>query len=149
MYYGGNIIYDLFLKKEKVIEDDNNLEEFSMSDFADEVKEDVRQVGIDDVENMVTPQKEEYVEAEQGVAEEPNIEQMREQFEAEQELEKQESEPKLSDAERKKQLEEQREKARKERQKKHREMLRMAETSVQVLESIDGQKVYQTVMDFS
>ncbi len=143
LYYGGNIIYDLFFKKEKIIQDDNNLEEFSISDFAEEIKEDVNEVGIDDVENMITPQKEEYIE--EGQEQEPNMEQMRERFETEQILEEQENEPKLSEKERKKQLEQEKEKARKERRKKHYDMMRMAETSVQILENVEGQKVYQIV----
>jgi hypothetical protein len=34
LYYAGNIVYDLFLKKEKIVHTDAT-EEFSLADFAD------------------------------------------------------------------------------------------------------------------
>ena len=54
LYYGGNIIYDLFLKK-KIIVITDETEEFTLSDFADQNKEEVQGVGIEDVENLNTP----------------------------------------------------------------------------------------------
>lgn len=53
LYYAGNIIYDLFLKKEKVIEGDEELEEFH-GEVRPEQSE-VVQVSQDEVEEMNMP----------------------------------------------------------------------------------------------
>jgi hypothetical protein len=55
LYYAGNIVYDLFLKKEKALKTDESTEVFSMQQFASENQPEAVQVGIDDVENMQTP----------------------------------------------------------------------------------------------
>lgn len=51
LYYAGNIIYDLYLKKEKVEEE----EEQTINIEGIEVSENIENVGIDDVEEMNTP----------------------------------------------------------------------------------------------
>lgn len=53
IYYAGNIIYDLFLKKEKVVEGDDDLEEFH-GEVRPEQSE-VVQVSQDEVEEMNLP----------------------------------------------------------------------------------------------
>lgn len=53
LYYAGNIIYDLFLKKEKVVEGDDDLEEFH-GEVRPEQSE-VVQVSQDEVEEMNMP----------------------------------------------------------------------------------------------
>ena len=39
LYYVGMVIYDLFLKKEKVVEAENSEQNYSISDFAQQNKE--------------------------------------------------------------------------------------------------------------
>lgn len=56
LYYTGNILYDLFLKKEKVVETENNEQSFSLSELADQHQEKPISVEIEDVENIRTPQ---------------------------------------------------------------------------------------------
>lgn len=53
LYYAGNIIYDLFLKKEKVVEGDDDLEEFHGE--VRPVQSEVVQVSQDEVEEMNMP----------------------------------------------------------------------------------------------
>ena len=54
LYYVGNIIYDLFLKTQSTakINDD---EIFSLVEFEEENRSDVKTIGIEDVENLTTP----------------------------------------------------------------------------------------------
>ena len=54
LYYAGNIVYDLFLKKEKTIPTDAT-EEFSLADFAKSENLPPSSIGIEDVENIRTP----------------------------------------------------------------------------------------------
>ena len=55
LYYVGMVIYDLFLKKEKVIEADNNEQNFSLSEFAEQQYQEPISVGIEDVEDIRMP----------------------------------------------------------------------------------------------
>ena len=54
LYYAGNIVYDLFLKKEKTLHTDAT-EEFSLADFAESESLPPSSIGIEDVENIRTP----------------------------------------------------------------------------------------------
>lgn len=54
LYYLGNIIYDLFLKTKSIAKTDDN-EIFSIAEFEEENRSDVKTVGIEDVENLTTP----------------------------------------------------------------------------------------------
>ena len=54
LYYVGNIIYDLFLKTKSTAKSDDN-EIFSLVEFEEEHRSDVKTVGIEDVENLTTP----------------------------------------------------------------------------------------------
>lgn len=54
LYYVGNIIYDLFLKTKSTAKIDDN-EIFSLVEFEEEHRSDVKMVGIEDVENLTTP----------------------------------------------------------------------------------------------
>lgn len=50
-YYAGNIIYDLYFKKTKLPNEDENKEEFSIKHITED---DVKNIDIDDVENIET-----------------------------------------------------------------------------------------------
>lgn len=89
MYYAGNILYDLFLKKEKVTYKEET-EEFSLSEISEQYEDLTKNVGIEDVENLNTPKSfnknpihSEYTE---GNEERQDLEYLREQFESEQDL---------------------------------------------------------------
>lgn len=53
-YYIGNIIYDLYIRKDKVVEIDE-ITEYAMKDFSSQVEEKIQNTTIDDVENMNIP----------------------------------------------------------------------------------------------
>lgn len=54
LYYAGNIVYDLFLKKTNSVKTDDT-EVFSIGDFAERDQPDIIQVGIEDAEPLNVP----------------------------------------------------------------------------------------------
>jgi hypothetical protein len=55
LYYAGNMIYDLYLKKDNSKKQDDT-EEYSLKEFVDGNADEITEVSIDDVENINTPQ---------------------------------------------------------------------------------------------
>lgn len=55
LYYTGMIIYDLFIKKDPVKEDDSVETELAFQDLSEEIEENVKSVNIDDVEEINAP----------------------------------------------------------------------------------------------
>jgi superfamily II helicase len=53
-YYAGNIIYDLYFKKDNS-EKKEEIEEFSLNEFAEYNNDKVQDIRIDDVENINVP----------------------------------------------------------------------------------------------
>ena len=53
-YYAGNIIYDLYFKKDNS-EKKEEIEEFSLNEFAENNNDKVQDIRIDDVENINVP----------------------------------------------------------------------------------------------
>ena len=89
MYYAGNIVYDLFLKKEKESYKQET-EEFSLSEISEQYEDLTATIGIEDVENLNTPKSfnknpihSDYTE---GNEERQDLEYLRELFESEQDL---------------------------------------------------------------
>lgn len=89
IYYAGNIMYDLFIKKEK----ENykvEMEEFSLSEISEQYEDLTKNVGIEEVENINTPKSfsknQIYSEINEGMGEIQNLEYLRERFESEQDL---------------------------------------------------------------
>ncbi len=143
LYYGGNIIYDLFLKKEIIVITDET-EEFTLSDFAEKNKEEVQGVGIEDVENLNTPKSfttnSETISVKNDSPEErPDIDEWREKFEAEENIDRYDSNPQPPRT----QHQEEKPISKSTDWKK---MLNLAETSVQVIANNNGHKVYQSTM---
>lgn len=161
LYYGGNIVYDLFLKKERILQTDM-AEEFSIGDFA-QTKENPTKVEIEDVENLNTPTsflKKEFQYTKNGVEDsKPEIEDLRRRFEAEQdideEIEETSSDPfQPSDIEHNVTVIEQ------ETREAHvlkneepennkldwRSILKLSETSVKMVANYEGQKVYHSIL---
>ena len=137
LYYAGNIIYDLFLKKENTTHQEES-EVFSLLDFTDK-KEDPKVVGIEDVENLNTPQsftKKEIIPKSSSEDEERlSLDELRQRFESEQDLND------ISDSEPEKEKE-----ALKEKDSNWQNILNLSETMVQLVSNIDGHKVYQSTM---
>ena len=88
LYYAGNIIYDLFLKKENTTHQEES-EVFSLLDFTNE-KENPTMVGIEDVETLNMPKsfnKKEIIPQFSSPNEERlSLEELRQRFESEQDL---------------------------------------------------------------
>ena len=88
-YYNGNILYDLFLKKEKETYKEET-EEFSLSEISKQYENLTKNVGIEDVENLNTPKSFNKNPLHSDITEEneerQDLEYLREQFESEQDL---------------------------------------------------------------
>ena len=89
LYYAGNILYDLFLKKEKEIYKEET-EEFSLSEISEQYEDLTKNVGIEDVENLNTPKSYNknpiHSAITEGNGERQDLEYLRELFESEQDL---------------------------------------------------------------
>ena len=94
LYYVGMVIYDLFLKKEKVVEAENSEHNYSISDFAQQNKETPVVVGIEDVENIRTPKSYEEIQEPflSATDENQDIEKLKSKYEDENKLEEEEME---------------------------------------------------------
>ena len=94
LYYVGIVIYDLFLKKEKVVEAENSEQNYSISDFAQQNKETPVVVGIEDVENIRTPKSYEEIQEPflSATDENQDIEKLKSKYEEENNLEEEEME---------------------------------------------------------
>ena len=136
LYYAGNIVYDLFLKK-AVITNQEESEVFSLSDFTE--TEDAKIVGIEDVENLNTPQsftKKEIIPKSSSEDEERlSLDELRQRFESEQDL----NDISVSEPEKERE-------ALKEKDSNWQNILNLSETMVQLVSNIDGHKVYQSTM---
>ena len=146
IYYAGIIVFDLFFQKEKVIITDIS-EEFSLVDIQ---KEEAVSVGIEDVEPMITPKtfetKAEFFETSSDA--EADIEDLRKKFEAEEELEKTSAISELINEE-KEIVPKQEENEETEKQQNNadwKSLMKLSETSVQMVANYEGQKVYHSIL---
>lgn len=147
LYYAGNMAYDLFIKKDKVIETDSS-EEFSIGDFAESEKVVPKQVQIEDVENISTPKSYLKHEINSQVDEElSDINDLREKFEAEQELNdfmipsnQNALQPEIFETNTRTIISETKKKV------DWKALLQLSETSVQMVANYEGQKVYHSIM---
>lgn len=138
LYYAGNIVYDLFLKKATTTNQEES-EVFSLLDFTDE-KEDATVVGIEDVENLNMPKsftkKEIMPQLSTDDEERLSLDELRQRFESEQDLDTiSENEP-----------EKKKEEAPKAKDNGWNHILNLSETMVQLVSNIDGHKVYHSTM---
>ncbi|MGC4130520.1 MAG: hypothetical protein QM564_13430 [Bergeyella sp.] len=176
LYYAGNIVYDLFMKKEKISEVDMT-EEFSLEDISKSDNQPSVQVGIEDVENIKTPKsylKKEINPAEnpESVEDNPSLEELRRRFEAEQDIDeifpiqnnseneqkkepenKEEKDPeKPSDKENlsNQNINENGEKSKRKpiikKENQWKDFLNLAETTVKMVANYEGQKVYHSTI---
>jgi hypothetical protein len=137
VYYAGNILYDLFLKKDSTTKQEDS-DIFSVSDFSQEPKA-ATMVSIDDVENLNMPQSfiqnEKLPKLSSEKEERLDLEELRQRFESEQDLdtilknepEKKKDSPKTKD-------------------NGWYQILNLSETMVQLVSNIDGHKVYHATL---
>lgn len=146
LYYAGNMIYDLFLKKDFTIKNEE-IEEFSLMESSEEFKDDVKDIGIEDVENLNMPNsftKRELLPSPIEESEErQDMDYWREKFESEQNIDSfhQNAEDIQSSSN-----EETNSSLSKANKNKWHQMLNLAETSVQLISNNDGYKIYQSMM---
>lgn len=165
LYYAGNILYDLFLKKEKITHVDLT-EEFSLGGFAQTDTEPPSRIGIEDVENVSTPKsflkKELDFQKPSSTDQQPDLEEMRKRFESEQDIddmpapvndtksapaEKSPSDNTSQPQDMPVKAEEYPKREKAEPKKSHwKELLNLSETTVQLVANYDGQKVYHSVI---
>ena len=165
LYYAGNIVYDLFLKKEKTVYTDAT-EEFSLADFAQSESLPRSSIGIEDVENIRTPKsflKSEIPisQAQNTFEENPNLEELRRRFESEQDIDgfnnDEESvknttenteviQSKNKENHQDQIQEETSSSIQKSNRNKWHQLLNLAETSVQMISHNDGYKIYHSIM---
>ncbi len=152
LYYSANIVYDLFIKKDPKSINEDTSEEFLVQEVTPE-RQEVKTIGIDDVETLSNPTLNEYITEETDKEEVPNFDELRKKFEQEQDIVSFETDSEgtieRKEKERKKQAEEKRmEEFKKQNGKHFKQLMRMAETNVQTVGSIEGQKIYHSTMQF-
>ena len=165
LYYAGNIVYDLFLKKERTIHTDAT-EEFSLADFVQSESLPPSSIGIEDVENIRTPKsflKSEIptAQAQNTFEENPDLEELRIRFESEQDLdgfdndeeavksttENTEAIQSKNNENHQNQIQEEPASSiQKSNRNKWHQLLNLAETSVQMISHNDGYKIYHSIM---
>ena len=165
LYYAGNIVYDLFLKKEKTVHTDAT-EEFSLADFAQSESLPPSSIGIEDVENIRTPKS--FLKSEIPISKaqntfekNPDLEELRRRFESEQDIDgfDNDDEPVKNTTENTEVVqsknnenyqnqiqEEQASSIQKSNKNKWHQLLNLAETSVQMISHNDGYKIYHSIM---
>mgnify|MGYP005613275399 FL=1 len=165
LYYAGNIVYDLFLKKEKTLRTDAT-EEFSLADFAKSENLPPSSIGIEDVENIRTPKS--FLKSEIPISKaqntfekNPDLEELRRRFESEQDIDgfDNDDEPVKNTTENTEVIqsknnenhqnqiqEEQASSIQKSNRNKWHQLLNLAETSVQMISHNDGYKIYHSIM---
>ena len=144
LYYAGMIIYDLFIKKEVVVNPDDT-QVFSVGDYAEENREELKAVEIEDVENINTPKsfiKKEISRIDETTEESLDIDELRKKFEAEESIDFEIS--REEDIQKEETIESVPQNGKDDTKKSNfHELLNLAETQVQVVASQDGRKIYQ------
>ena len=147
LYYLGNILYDLYFKKDKVLKTETT-EEFSVGDFS-QTDVSPTQVEIEDVENVNTPtsflKNELQSQIQGGEDVKPKIEDLKKRFEAEQDIEDEEAHTipvteSLNNEVLSTKIEEQ-----ETLKADWRSLLKLSETRVELVANYDGQKVYHSI----
>ena len=167
LYYAGNMVYDLFLKKESPLVTEE-IDVFSLVEFEAQNRDKVTTVGIEDVENLKTPNSfnsREFPTNTEMSEEREDIDVWRERFEAEQDMDSfhsgsvkteidnkiadelidtRNNEPPLLQCENTE--DDAHQIRRKANEKKWRQLWNDAETTVQMISNTNGHKVYQAVI---
>lgn len=163
LYYAGNIIYDLYLKKDSSQKQEET-EEFSLTEFAEKNNDKIQDIGIDDVENINTPSSfstKELSIIKQEQDESRDLSYFRKKFESEEDIDAFENDDKNTEEQTEQNevsavspeelvpqeiLAETTPQLLKTYQEKFYQILNLAETSVQLISNKDGHKVYQSII---
>ncbi|MFC4686944.1 hypothetical protein ACFO4P_08350 [Epilithonimonas pallida] len=100
LYYAGNIIYDLFLKKDTASKEEE-AQEYALAALTEQDKAEIEAVSIDDVEHLNTPNsfnaKELFSSNDKEPDEPHDLEHWREKFESEQDIDAFEIAPQIDE----------------------------------------------------
>lgn len=161
-YYAGNIAYDLLLKKYSIKQDDET-EELFLEEFAEQVHTEAQKVTIEDVENLNLPasfNKSELFINDEPLNERGDINVWREKFESEQDIDAFQSErfntnkvtaeseilPLVNENIKVEKMEKDNSSLLDLNRERFRNLLNLAETSVQLIAHPDGYKIYHSIM---
>ncbi|MDO4881145.1 MAG: hypothetical protein Q3983_07680 [Capnocytophaga sp.] len=143
LYYSGNILYDIFIRKPKKPIDEQDKEEFSLGEI---VKPKVVNVELDDVEQMNTNSTMEIEEEElfgnSSGENDTNLDALKEKFEQEEQLTTNAKNTSIPTSSKIKMNEDE---VKEKNKQKIQEMMRQAQTQVQVVGMIDDEKIYAIV----
>lgn len=99
LYYAGNIVYDLFLKKDNALKEDE-AKEYALAALTEQDKAEIKAVSIDDVEHLNTPNSFNTKELFSSNGEEPvephDLDHWRQKFESEQDIDTFETRSKIN-----------------------------------------------------
>lgn len=99
LYYAGNIIYDLFLKKDSSLKEEDS-EEYALTEFTGN-NTSIKEITIDDVEHLNTPSSfssKELISSTQELPDEPyDLDDWRRKFESEQHIDAFEISPQIDE----------------------------------------------------
>ncbi len=132
LYYLVNIIYDMFFKRDEQAIFQDDVDEFSFEEDLENGGGSIHKVTVEDVNGERTKDFD-FEEKEH----------LNEEVSEEQQVEEQQSN--IDEVNR----EERRENNRKESEDRFKEIMKLAESNVQLVNSFDGQKVYQSVYNFN
>lgn len=150
LYYLGNILFDLFLKKESNLLKEET-EEFSFSEFSKNIENRTTEVGIEDVEKLNTPKS--FIKSDRQFSEnnddsekEIDIETLRKKFEAEEHIENFELPKNEQQIFNQEEQNKQSNNSVSDLKKHFQSLLNLAETSVQMIANQDGSRVYHSIL---
>lgn len=158
LYYTGNIVYDLFLKKEKISNEQQDKQEFSL----EYINNEVTNVEMDEVEDMTTTSKMEINEEDifslndesyNGEASLNSLDSMKTKFENEEKMEngnkKNNDESTDEDNTGGKKIDFSSKKEIVEKNKNRwKDFMNLAETSIQIVKTPEGEKIHKSTMIF-
>lgn len=150
LYYLGNILFDVFLKKESNLLKEET-EEFSFSEFSKNIENRTTEVGIEDVEKLNTPKS--FIKSDRQFSEnnddsekEIDIETLRKKFEAEEHIENFELPKNEQQIFNQEEQNKQSNNSVSDLKKHFQSLLNLAETSVQMIANQDGSRVYHSIL---
>ena len=150
LYYLGNILFDVFLKKESNLLKEET-EEFSFSEFSKNIENRTTEVGIEDVEKLNTPKSfiksyHQFSENNDDSEKEIDLETLRKKFEAEENIENFELPKNEHQIFNQEEQNKQSNNSVSDLKKHFQSLLNLAETSVQMIANQDGSRVYHSIL---
>lgn len=143
LYYAGNIVYDLFIAKEKKLVTEEDKEEFSLENLADADDVNVTQVDLDSVEEITSSNSIEIDENEIFNNDEEIEENVISVYNPNNSSEIEENKTFFENVPT---VENTKEHIREVQRKRFRDILNQAETNVQVVLNAEGEKMYRSTI---